>query len=73
MFSSETKNSAFYATLSEDVVFETGGQTIVFDNDKINEGGHYNVTTGLYTAPMAGIYQYFVYIDPHQKLIYICT
>ena len=61
LFLSETKNSAFYATLSVDVVFETGAQTILFDNDKINEGGHYNVTTGIYTAPIPGIYQFFLY------------
>ena len=39
-------------------MFETDYQTIVFENDNINEGGHYNVTTGLYTAPVAGIYQF---------------
>ena len=67
LFSSETKNSAFYATLSVDVVFETTHQTIVFDNDKINEGGHYNTTTGTYTTPVAGIYQFFAYIQSTPK------
>ena len=62
MFFSETKNSAFYATLSDDLVFEIDHRTILFDNDKINEGGHYNLTTGIYTAPVAGIYQFFAYI-----------
>ena len=67
LFSSETKNSIFNATLSADVVFEADHQTIVFDNDKINEGGHYNVTTGMYTAPVAGIYQFFAYIRSSPK------
>ena len=48
-------------------MFETGGQTIVFDNDKINEGGHYNTTTGIYTAPVPGIYQFFAYIRSTPK------
>ena len=67
IFFSETKNSAFYATLSANVVFETDSQTIVFDNDKINEGGHYNVTTGVYTTPVSGIYQFFAYIRSRPK------
>ena len=48
-------------------MFESDHQTIVFDNDKINDGGYYNVTTGIYTAPMAGIYEYFVYIRSTPK------
>ena len=67
LFLLETMNSAFYVTLSTDLVFETSGQTIVFDNDKINNGGHYNVTTGVYTAPVAGIYQFFPYIRSTPK------
>ena len=67
VFLPESKNSAFYATLSVDVVFETNRQTIVFDNDKINQGGHYNVTTGVYTAPVSGIYQFFAYIRSTPK------
>ena len=50
-----------------DIVFEAGTQTIVFDNDKINEGGHYNTTTGVYTAPIAGIYQFFAHIRSTPK------
>ena len=39
----------------------------MFDNDTINEGGHYNVTTGRYTAPAPGIYQFFAYIRSTPK------
>ena len=48
-------------------MFETDHQTIVFDNDKINEGGHYNATRGTYTAPVTGIYQFFPYIRSTPK------
>ena len=48
-------------------MFETTAQTIIFDNDKINEGGHYNVTSGVYTAPVTGIYQFFPYIRSNPK------
>ena len=39
----------------------------MFDNDKINEGGHYNTTTGVYTVAVTGIYQFFVYIRSTPK------
>ena len=52
----------FYATLSANVVLQKKIQTIIYDNAKINEGGHYDTTTGKYTAPVAGIYQFFAYI-----------
>ena len=49
------------------MAFEATSQTIVFDNDNINEGGHYNVTTGIFTAPVTGIYQFFAYINSSPK------
>ena len=48
-------------------MFEAAYQTIVFDNDKINEGGHYNTTTGVYTAPVAGIYEFIACIRSTPK------
>ena len=48
-------------------MFETSDQTILFDNAKINEGEHYNVTTGIYTAPVTGIYQFFAYVRSSPK------
>ena len=49
-------------TLSTNVVFEDVNQLILFDNEKINEGGHYNATSGMYTALVTGIYHFFAYI-----------
>ena len=62
IFLSETRDSAFFATLSADVVFEEIHQIIAFDNDKINVKGHYSVTTGRYTALVTGVYQFYAYV-----------
>ena len=45
--------------MSANVVFDDSVQIIIFDNNKINKGGHNNVTTGVYTTPVAGMYQFF--------------
>ena len=63
----ETKNSAFFATLNSEIIFETPHETIPFNNVKINNGEHYNFTTGIYTAPVTGIYQFFWYIRASPK------
>ena len=42
-------------------------QTIPFDNVKINEGEHYNSTTGIYTVPAAGMHQFFWFIGSFPK------
>ena len=71
---SETEDSAFFATLSGNLIFETGYQIILFDELKINNGEYYNATTGIYTAPAPGIYQIFWYIRATPKansLLYI--
>ena len=34
----------------------TGGTAVIFNNATINVGNHYNATTGLFTAPVAGNY-----------------
>ena len=59
---SDVTNSAFFAVLSADVTFEEAFQKIIFDDVLLNEGGHYNSSTGIYTAPITGIYQFFAFI-----------
>ena len=53
--------------MSTDVIFETGQQIILFDEIKINNDEHYNVTTGKYTVPVSGIYQFYWYIRASPK------
>ena len=36
---------------------------LVFTNAVINPGGHYNTSTGMYTAPYDGIYQFSVHLQ----------
>ena len=36
---------------------------IIFDEGRINPGGHYDTTTGVYTVPLDGIYQFYVQIE----------
>ena len=38
---------------------------IVFDDAKITLGDHYNTTTGIYTVPLAGIYEFYVQIESY--------
>ena len=35
---------------------------LVFDQARINPGGHYDPTTGIYTVPEDGIYEFYVHI-----------
>ena len=53
-------DATFLAALSSDV---SGPDTVIFDRDDINPGGHYNTTTGEYTVPYDGIYQFSVQLQ----------
>ena len=48
--------TAFLATFDTDPV--TPGDPIVFNYAVHNDGGHYDSTTGIYTAPIDGIYEF---------------
>ena len=44
----------------------SGDATIIFGTERHDTGGDYNHTTGIFTAPVAGVYQFHVYVlmDP---------
>ena len=44
------KNYSFLVTFSINAVDVTDGETLVFDEVRINEGNHYDPTTGIYTG-----------------------
>ncbi|XP_063435873.1 uncharacterized protein LOC134716796 [Mytilus trossulus] len=47
---------AFYAVLSHDENAPSAHHTLVFDNAKTNVQGAYNQYSGIFTAPIAGVY-----------------
>ena len=54
------KDTAFFATLDESKVTIQDPAIIIWKNVTYNNGGHYSATTGAYTAPLAGYYQFTV-------------
>jgi len=49
---------SFHASLLLDITGTTYDQTILFSHVDTNLGGGYNATTGVFTAPVAGQYQF---------------
>ena len=61
---------AGYSGLSFLATFDVGTLTptdpIVFNNPVHNSGGHYDPTTGIYTVPQDGIFQFFFRIIAYE-------
>ena len=55
----------FLATISVNPVTPVP-TPVVFDDAQINSGGHYDPTTGIYTVPLNGIYEFYVQIESYQ-------
>ena len=54
-----TEVSAFSAKLSAAYTVSTGGDVVIFDLITTNIGSDYDSSTGAYTAPVTGLYEFF--------------
>jgi len=41
-----------------------GSETFVFSNARVNIGSHYNASTGIFTAPVTGLYHFSFFLSP---------
>ena len=55
-------HAMFLASLSSNTD-SLGSSPIIFDNVFLNLGSHYNATTGIYTVPLDGIYEFYSQIE----------
>ena len=42
-----------------------GTETFVFSSARVNIGSHYNASTGIFTAPVTGLYHFSFFLSPH--------
>ena len=59
--SSAYEDTYFLATIVENFVSSVP-DPLVFDEIRINPGGHYDPTTGIYTVPQNGTYEFYVHL-----------
>ena len=51
-------NPVFMAYRTSNYATTTSATVLVFDNEKIDVGGNYNVSNGRFTAPVTGLYEF---------------
>ena len=61
LYLSAYEDTYFLATISENSISPVP-DPIVFDEARINPGGHYDPTTGIYTVPEDGTYEFYLHI-----------
>lgn len=49
---------AYLSTVTNDVTGDGTNYTVIFNNEVFDRGSNYDNTTGIFTAPVAGIYQF---------------
>ncbi|XP_060603922.1 complement C1q tumor necrosis factor-related protein 2-like [Ruditapes philippinarum] len=52
---------AFYAHHLKDILLDTKDEILIFEKTFTNEGTGYNTSTGLFMAPVGGLYQFVVH------------
>ena len=55
-------NPAFVATSSGGVHTTNSGNVLDFNTTRINRGNHYNTSTYTFTAPVAGVYNFYWHV-----------
>ena len=59
------KDTSFLATISASTL--TPSDPIVFDDAILNTGGHYDPTTGIYTVPIDGTYEFIFHFYTYNE------
>ncbi|XP_060578798.1 complement C1q tumor necrosis factor-related protein 5-like [Ruditapes philippinarum] len=58
---------AFYAHQLKDMILDTTDEILIFEKTFTNEGTGYDTSTGLFTAPVGGLYQFVVHTCPYKE------
>ena len=57
-YNTKPNNPVFMAYRTSNYATSTSATVLVFDNEKIDVGGNYNVSNGRFTAPVTGLYEF---------------
>ena len=57
-YNTKPNNPVFMAYRTSNYATTTSATVLVFDNEKIDVGGNYNVSNGRFTAPVTGLYEF---------------